>query len=83
MKIPSSLLDDIHKHPPEIRKEKLVAAWFKVDPDCNWKTLNAAIAGIKVTEWNARKSMSGGSFSEDPMSPNSDGTGSSVAEISA
>lgn len=82
LKIPTSILDDIHKHRPEVRKEKLVAAWFKVDTDCSWKTLEAAINAIKVMEWNVRKSMSG-SFSEDLLSPSystSSGPGSIGAE---
>lgn len=73
LKIPPSILDDIDKHPPETRKEKLVAAWFKVDPDSNWKTLERAIDAIKVAEWRARKSMSN-SFSEDLLSPSSNGS---------
>ena len=77
LNIPPSKLHDIHQHPPEARKEKLVAAWFKVDPDCNWKKFNNALRRIEVAEWIARKSMSG-SFSEDPLSPGSNGT---VGEI--
>ena len=73
LKIPQGILNDIHAHQPETRKGKLVAAWFKVDPDCNWKKLENALGKIKVLEWSARKSMSG-SFSEDPLSPGSNGT---------
>ena len=68
LNIPPGKLHDIREHPPQARKEKLVAAWFQVDPDCNWKKLENALRAIKVAEWKARKSMSG-SFSEDPLSP--------------
>lgn len=78
LKIPPSQLDDIHKYPPELQKVKLVEAWFKVDTDCNWKTLWAAIGAIKVHEWHMNKSMSG-SFSEDYLiSPKSNGTSGSL-----
>ena len=68
LKIPPHLLDDIEKHSPENQKLKLVEAWFKVDANCNWKTLEVAMRATRMTEWaSTRKSMSG-SFSEETFS---------------
>ena len=68
LKIPPSRLDEVDKLPPDDQKQRLVAEWFKVDTDCKWETLHAAIG---MHGWSTSKSLSGNSssFSEDPLSP--------------
>ena len=41
--------------------------WFKVDTECNWKTLDAAIRAVNISEFARMKAQSG-SLSEDRMS---------------
>ena len=57
LKIPPGMLHDIHGHPPEVRKLMLVAAWFKVDPNCNWKKLEKAIQNIEEAEWKSKNQL--------------------------
>ena len=75
LKIPAHLLDEMEKHKPEDQKLKLVEAWFKVDHDCNWDTLNDAMDKTRMTEWlqYGHRSTSG-SLSDAPLSPKSNGS---------
>ena len=75
LKIPPSQLECINKLPLESQKQKLVELWFKVDIDCNWKTLETAIRSMKVLEWRTSKSMSD-SFTETLTSPSQSCTSS-------
>lgn len=72
LKIPSSKLDDIDKLSLENRKQKFVEVWFKVDTDCNWKTLVTAIREMVVPEWKTSKSISDAESSL--LSPKSNGS---------
>ena len=72
LKIPTGILNDIDKLPTEKQKLKLVEEWFKVDTECNWKTLDAAIRAVSISEFARMKAQSG-SLSEDRISPFSSG----------
>ncbi len=73
LKIPPHLLDDMEKLPPENQKLKLVEEWFKVDVDCNWKTLENAMRLAKMSEWASTKPASS-STSDELFSPRPNGS---------
>ena len=75
--IPLGKLSEIDMLAPDKQKQKLVEILFKVDPDCNWTRLRAAMKAADVLEWAKRSMLRSGSlqksnsdsFSESFLSP--------------
>lgn len=68
--IPPGKLNIIDGLAPSKQKQKLVETLFRVNPDCNWTMLKAAIKAADVSEWTNRlrsswKKSCSGSLSED------------------